>query len=448
MMKRKIVGALRARVAITAVLFAFASAAVVSADGSAYGASGLTIAPGATARELGFAWFTSSPAKPVVQVALKADQKGDAFPVVRAKTFVGTSGMVTATAFNADDKTVSVGFYADRVTVTGLTASAEYVYRVGDGTRWTVPTAIATRDPEHFGFLVVGDPQLGSKAAGAKTLEADTAGWAATIDKATTAFPGASFLVSLGDQVNDYVSLSNQVAEYEAFFSPVQLRSLPMATVDGNHDFAMGDFYGAHYNQPHLSAKYGSVYGNDGDYWFLYGNVLFMMLNSNSENVAAHDLFIRDTVAQNPGATWRVACFHHSIYSEADHPMDPDILDRRATYAPVFERYGIDVVLQGHDHAYTRTFPMAKGKPVDGVDPRAVSVTDPAGIVYFTLDSASGSKFYDWKNPSPEAYSAARWQGKVPSFSYITVDGKSFSVATFRADDMSLIDSYSIAKTR
>ena len=91
---------------------------------------------------------------------------------------------------------------------------------------------------------------------------------------------------------------------------------------------------------------------------------------------------------------------------------------------------------------------MAKGKPVDGVDPKAVSVTDPAGIVYFTLDSASGSKFYDWKNPSPEAYSAARWQGKVPSFSYITVDGKSLSVATFRADDMSLIDSYSIEKTR
>jgi hypothetical protein len=56
--------------------------------------------------------------------------------------------------------------------------------------------------------------------------------------------------------------------------------------VEGNHDFAMGELYGFHYAQPNVSAANGAVYCNDGDYWFCYGNVLFMMLNSNSESVA------------------------------------------------------------------------------------------------------------------------------------------------------------------
>ncbi len=216
--------------------------------------------------------------------------------------------------------------------------------------------------------------------------------------------------------------------------------------MDGNHDFAMGEYYGFHYNLPNLSVQYGAAYGNDGDYWFVYGSALFIVLNSNSEGVATHDVFIRDAVKKNPAAKWRIVSFHHSVYSEADHYADPDILDRRATYPPVFERYGIDLVLAGHDHAYTRTFPMAKGKPVAGIDPAATSVTNPGGVVYFTLSSASGSKYYDWKDSTPEPFSAARWQAKVPSFSYVSVNGNTLVVMTFRADDMSVIDCYAITK--
>jgi predicted phosphodiesterase len=434
----------RMKAAAAAAAMLMLCTAALGAQG--YAASGLNISPGADGRELNFAWMSASPAKPVVQIALRAAQSGDAFPAAKATAFTGTAEKASATQFNTDDKTVATGSYADKVTVKGLADSTDYVYRVGDGKAWSDPFTVSTRSQASFGFLAMGDPQLGSRATGPKTLEADTQGWQDTVRKATSAFPGSSFLICLGDEVNDYSSLASQDAEYQAYFSPVQMLSLPVATVVGNHDFAMGEYYGFHYNQPNLSARYGISYGNDGDYWFVYGNTLFMMLNSNTEGVATHDLFIRDTVARNAGAKWRVVCFHHSLYSEADHFADPDILDRRSTYAPVFERYKIDVVLMGHDHAYTRTLPLSKGKPAAGIDPKADTVSDPAGIVYFTLDSGSGSKFYDWTNAAPEAFSAARWQGKVPSFSYVSVDGGKLTVATFRADDMSLIDEYSIRK--
>lgn len=415
-----------------------------------YEAAGLNVAPGSTASQLGFTWAsTASIKKPVVQIVKASDMRGDSFPAAKATSFKGIETPMTATEFTGEDKTLATGSYAEKVTATGLAASTDYLYRVGDGRAWSAAYPISTRDAKDFGFLVVGDPQLGSKATGPKTLEADKAGWADTLAKATGAFPDSSFLLSLGDEVNDYNKRSTQDAEYEAFFSPAQLRSLPLATVNGNHDFQMGEYYGYHYNQPNLSALYGSSYGNDGDYWFSYGDALFLMLNSNTESVATHDVFIRDAVAKNPSAKWRIACFHHSLFSEAEHLSDAEIVDRRMNYPSVLERYKIDVVLQGHDHSYTRTYPLLKGKPVQSDVPDANgALVNPKGIVYFTFNSGSGSKFYDWKDAAPEVYSAARWQGKVPSFSYVTIGSDTITVTTYRTDDMSIIDNCSIVKTK
>jgi hypothetical protein len=433
------------RFGTAAALIALFATAAFAAD--PYAAMGLNITPGANGKELNFAWFSSSKAaKSAVQIVAKAEQKGDAFPSSKAKTFTGTSVKVTATQFNSDDVTVETGAFANKVTVRGLADSTDYVYRVGDGSSWSKSSPISTRSQSSFGFLVVGDPQLGAKSSGPKTLDSDTAGWKDTLAKAVGAYPKTSFLVSLGDEVNDYNKVATQDSEYAAYFAPPELLSLPVATIEGNHDFAVGEYYGYHYNLPNLSPSYGTSYGNDGDYWFVYGNAIFLVLNSNAESIATHDVFIREALAKNPSALWRIACFHHSVYSEADHFADPDIIDRRSNFPPVFERYKIDLVLQGHDHAYTRTLPMLKGKPVEGSDPSAPSVSNPKGITYVTFNSGSGSKFYDWKDAAPEPFSAVRWQGKVPSFGYLSIEGKKLSLSVFRTDDMSSIDSFSIEK--
>jgi predicted phosphodiesterase len=411
---------------------------------ASYEFSCFNITPGSDGGKLNFSWFTTFSDRTVVlQIARSDAQEAAGFPEADAKPFVGTVHKIVATQLNVDARKVALDRYANDVTASGLADSTRYLYRIGDGVHWSESHSLTMRNQLKFNFLLVGDPQLGAKSSGPKTLDADAAGWRTTIEKALNNSPEASFLVSLGDQVNDYNSLATQDAEYLAYFSPTQFMSLPVATIDGNHDIAMGEYYGFHYNQPNRSLDCGTSYVNDGDYWFVYGDALFLMLNSNTESVATHDTFIKDAIDKNPGAKWRIACFHHSIYSEAGHYSDPDIIDRRNNYPPVLERYKIDIVFQGHDHVYARSFPMREGKPVVGS-----AAGGPSGIVYFTFDSGSGSKYNDWKEGIPNVYSAQHWQGNVPSFSDISVVGDKLSVTTYRTDSMGIIDSYTLEKDK
>jgi predicted phosphodiesterase len=409
------------------------------AGGTNYSASCLNIAPGTSGSQFNFSWLTPNNGGVVVQIATASAKVGDVFPVAQSWIFTGSQSVVTGTTNgNANFPT---GEFANKAVVTGLADSTSYIYRIGDGTNWSQIYSLNTRNQNNYGFLAAGDPQIG--ASGNNAL--DTVNWANSVSVATGMFPSASFMLSVGDQVNDESLITNQKVQYPGYFGPSQLLSLPVAAVDGNHDFSMGEYYGFHYNQPNVSSTLGNVYGNDGDYWFAYGNTLYIVLNSNVEGAASHQLFITAAIAANPNAKWRIVSFHHSLYSEASHMSDSDIIDRRATYPPVFEANNIDVVISGHDHAYTRTYQMLGGLPTSLSNNSVVS--NPTGILYMTLNSGSGSKYYQFKAATNSVYSAFRWQGNVPSFSYVTINGGTFTISTYRVDTLALIDQYSIVKT-
>lgn len=421
----------------------------------------LNITPGSNESQLCFSWATknllvgtdANTPMPEVQIVKASDVNGSVFPAAKAKTFYGVSIESFVSAAPSETPTVSTagtvfgGFYQNKVTVSGLSNSTAYAYRVGNGTDagWSSTYTFTTRNPSSYSFLAVGDPQLGAKSSGAKTLTYDQAGWQNTINQALAKFPTVSFLMSLGDEVNDTSSQQTQDQEYSAYFSPSQFTSLPVATIDGNHDFCMGPYYGYHYDLPNQSTQYGvSQWSNDGDYWYTYGNTLFMVINSNTESIATHDAFIGQAIAANPNAKWKIVSFHHSLYSEASHVNDAEIQFRRSSYPAIFDKYKIDVVLQGHDHSYTRSYQMRGGLPLT-TSASNDSVVNPPGTLYMTLDSSSGSKFYAFTVPE-QAYSVFRWQQNVPTFSHITVDGSKFSIVTYRTDNMTVIDQYSIVK--
>ncbi|ATW28223.1 5'-nucleotidase C-terminal domain-containing protein [Candidatus Formimonas warabiya] len=391
-------------------------------QGSALTVSGevydITFSPGRDATELCFTWYSDINAQnSVVQVAPKADMTGDDFPVDEATTFTGTvSAAVT-------------GLFSNKVTVTDLEESTEYVYRVGDGDdeNWSPVYSFTTQETDAFSFLAVGDPQIGAGAS----VSSDTYGWKDTMSKAFDRFPDVSFLVSLGDQVEN----NNNESQYTGFFSPPELRSLPLATILGNHDNGAAN-YGYHFNNPH-SSPYGITNPGSSDYYFTYGNTLFMVLNSNNSSGATHAAFIEQTVEANSDAVWKVVMFHHDIYGSADHSTESSILNLRAALFPVFDQYDIDLVLNGHDHSFTRTYQMYQDQPLPG--------QNVLGTLYMTLNSASGSKYYDLK-ATPETYAAVREQIKVPTFSHISVTDESFTISTYRTDTMAMIDTYTMNK--
>ncbi|WP_017750690.1 cell wall-binding repeat-containing protein [Clostridium tyrobutyricum] len=409
----------------------------------------ITFAPGADQSQLNFAWYSKSTSDPQVQVALKSDMTGSTFPEDKAKTFKGQKS-------EGND-----GYTSNKVTVTGLKQATAYVYRVGDGTNWSSVDNYTTQDiSKGINFLFAGDPQIGASGDIAK----DGDGWVDTLNKALAKFTNTDFIMSIGDQVNngkeskdENGSVKNE-GEYDQFFKPSQVKNTPLVTIAGNHE-GYGPGHSTHFNYPNMSDKYG-IFSNNGfesdksngttgnDYYYVYGNTLFMMLNSNDINAEDHKAFMQQAIAANPNVKWKIVGMHHSIYSSANHEKDDDIAQRRLTHPEVFEELGIDVVLDGHDHCYTRSNQMLGGKAVSVEDSKDGKVTNPEGILYVTANSASGSKYYEIKEPDQKNYyEAVKWQDHVPTFSNVSIDDNNFKITTYRTDNMEVVDTYTITKT-
>ncbi|PZD97093.1 hypothetical protein DNH61_04165 [Paenibacillus sambharensis] len=392
---------------------------------SSYTATHLSMAPGRNESELNFAWYSPvNPAGSVVQIAERSAMTGSQFPSSRAMTFNGQASRAAS------------GYASNKVTVIGLKPSTSYVYRLGDGLEghWSPVYTVETRRSDSFRFLFIGDPQIGSG-----NLAADAAGWTDTLNKAAGMFPDYSFIMSAGDQVN----IATSESQYEQYFSPGVLRRLPVATTAGNHDNAVNYTY--HFNQPNESKAYG-VTAAGGNYYYTYGDALFMVLNTNNNNGASHKAFLQQAAAAHPNAKWKFVTLHHSIYSAASHSTESYIVNLRKALVPVFDELGIDVVFMGHDHSYVRTYQMKGDIPLKNQQTDSSGrVVNPEGTLYLTANSASGSKYYSMK-PTAEPYSSVRSQLRVPTFATVNVTPTTFSITTYRTDTMQAVDTYSIVK--
>ena len=126
-----------------------------------------------------------------------------------------------------------------------------------------------------------------------------------------------------------------------------------MANAIGNHDKDNENFYN-HFNMPN-STHFGKTKAG-GDYYFTYGNTLFLFLNTNNLNMNDHKEFIKSTIKKNQDIKWKIAVFHHDIYGGGIHSNDKDVKKLRDKLPNILEKNDIDLVLCGHDHIYSRTY--------------------------------------------------------------------------------------------
>ena len=178
-----------------------------------------------------------------------------------------------------------------------------------------------------------------------------------------------------------------------------------------------------------------------------------MVLNTSCLSIAEHKAFLEETIQANPDVTWKVVSFHKSIYSVASHVTESDIVTLRNGLSPILSQLGIDIVLQGHDHVYARSYIMGgeSGMTADvqkNADGSALTeVTNPDGVQYITMNSASGSKFYKITEEAFE-YTAVQNQEKVPNYSVANVTKDAFTVTTYRSTDDSVVDTITIKKSK
>lgn len=407
------------RLAAAAVCLTVALGASLLSAPAAFAAStnqtDIVLGVGATESQRNFSWYSATDTAQVVQVALASDVVDGAFPE-QAKTISATGGLTTSNEYNRF------------ATVTGLKEATAYVYRVGSVGDWSATYSFRTQKfTGDFNFLFFGDPQIGSSG----NVANDSAGWVDTLNVATSAYPNAELLFSAGDQVETATS----EPQYEAFLASDALRQIPFVATNGNHDVG-SKAYEQHFNTPNVdrTAGAGTGTGSGGDYWFIYKDVLFLDINSNSRD-ASHIAWMNQVVAEHGDeAKWKVLAFHHSIYSPGPHATDADVLDRRSTLPTAISNLGIDLVLQGHDHSYARSYLIHNGEKANPDEAAGADsvVAGPGGVLYVTANSSSGSKYYDLQNKGFWWLSVQN-QEKVRNYSAVDITGNAITIKTLRS---------------
>lgn len=407
------------RISSSDIYFDFQSLTpVVEGEEPAAAYSDLVLNIGSDETSRNVTWYTNTDGEQSLQYAKGTDAAS--FP---------TTGVTTVAA--AGDATTS-GEFNRRAAITDLDENSSYVYRVGsEAGGWSEPRVFTTADfSGNYEFLFFGDPQIGASG----DVQRDGEGWADTLDIATETYPDSELLFSAGDQVET----AGNEQHYEQFLAPSQLSEIPLVPVNGNHDVG-SKAYEQHYTVPNLDPNAGAATSGSssgGDYWFTYKDVLYVVLNTNSDDDQSHIDFMEKVVAEHgDDASWKVLAFHHSIYSVASHVYDTQIERLRNALPESISDLGFDLVLQGHDHSYTRSYLIKDGELADAEEVAAQSEIS-AGegeVLYVTANSASGSKYYDVKAPDAW-YASVINQEKVRNYSHIEVTGSSITVKTLRSE--------------
>lgn len=283
------------------------------------------------------------------------------------------------------------GKYIHEISVNGLEPATEYVYTVGDGFNerdGKFKTALEQGDESSFTFAYLADTQV-SNASNAKAL-------GATLAKVNEKNPDFVYLAG------DVTDKSTNESQWEWLFNNDGVYSTGgedmfannlVAVTQGNHD--NNEMY-QHINAPEEAGKI--VYSFD------YGCAKFIILNLESARYdedarAQQEAYLREAVKDaKANGQWTIVGFHKSLYTGASHITDSDIIAARKFWAPVFAETDVDLVLQGHDHVYSRGFVTAEGENANPTVLEDGTIVQPDAPLYMVGGHAGGLKWYSKKN--------------------------------------------------
>jgi predicted phosphodiesterase len=196
------------------------------------------------------------------------------------------------------------------------------------------------------------------------------------------------FVLMLGDNIYGSKTAADFKRKFEDPYQSMRAAGVKFYASLGNHD--------------HTAERLYKPFNMDGQryYTFKKGNVQFFALDSNYMDPAQLEWLDRQLSGSD--ATWKICYFHHPLYSHGKfHGSD---LDLRAQLEPMLTKYGVDVVLNGHEHVYERVNPQQ-------------------GINYFVLGNSGELRPHNL-NPSPDT---AKGFDTDRTFGLIEIAGEDFN---------------------
>jgi hypothetical protein len=227
----------------------------------------------------------------------------------------------------------------------------------GNGPAATAPLKLSLPNrKDSVKFLIIGDTGTGT------TKQHDLA---AIMLRSRASFP-YEFVLMMGDNMYGGEKPADFKNKFEDVYRPIMNQNVKFYAALGNHDEPAQRFY-----------EFFNMEGKE-YYRFTRGNVAFYALNSNYMD-KKQVKWLEDELAKDT-TEWKIAFFHHPPYSSGGkHGSDTQL---RQVVEPIFVKYGMNVVLTGHDHFYERVKPQK-------------------GIYYFVSGAGGKLRAGDVKDNSP-----------------------------------------------
>lgn len=301
--------------------------------------------------------------KSVVQYALKSDYdvKGEeAFASVEGR---GVNRFLMGSASLANNYAIKV----NAVVLSGLKPDSEYIYRVGDGEKFSSAAGFKTTyKGADTNFFIIGDTQA-----------EDTT----NVSNIISSIGNSGVDYSFGVQTGDFVEKPTMYSDWNSIldvFGKDYMRTVDLIHVIGNHE-QFGDnlddlFAAALYNSPakHYSAEYGNVYV-----------AVFNYTGNAAELISELEWLKADSAKSN--AQWKILVSHQPAYGTNAAATDTHHFNELVP--PVLEEAGFDFMFSGHDHAFARTLPIKGG------------LADDDGVVYYVCGSTGEKSYSATNNP-------------------------------------------------
>ncbi|HRO45173.1 metallophosphoesterase family protein [Agriterribacter sp.] len=307
----------------------------------------------------------------------------------------------------------------------GLRPGTRYMYRVGNGdymSEWFhVKTAGNTGEP--FSFIYMGDVQMGMRTF-----------WPGVIREAYTKMPDAKLILYAGDIVNRG---RNDHEWGELFYGGSFIHStIPGMMSPGNHEHADNaegvNELTALWRPQFTLPENGPAGLEETCYYTDVQGVRFISLNSQAiwfggDGMQKQINWLENILSNNPNQ-WTCVVFHHPVYSVKSNRDNKNL---RENFQPIFNKYKVDLVLQGHDHAYGRGMQKIPMPDNSGTSPTMYVV------------SMSGSKMY--ADDKPEW--ADKSGGHLQLYQLITINGKKLSYRSYTVAG-ELFDAFDLVKRK
>jgi hypothetical protein len=308
-------------------------------------------------------------------------------------------------------------------TINDLKPGVKYVYRVGTEGSWSEWYQVQMPDAskKKLSFVYFGDAQNDVKSM-----------WSRVIREAYKTLPSVDFMLHAGDLINRH---DRDIEWGEWFYAGNFIHAMvPSMMTPGNHEYGKGVVLSPQWRPQFNLPQNGPKGLEETCYAINYSNLKVISLDA--EQIDESPLYLEkqrqwlDSVLTNDPRKWTAITFHYPVFSTKPNRDNENL---RNHFKPIFDKHKVDIILQGHDHAYGRGM-------VTNV-PTGKNVKEESGTVYVV--SVSGPKMYDLSN-DPWMQRKAR---NTQLFQVITIEDNILVYQAFTASG-ELYDAFDLIKSK